>query len=248
MDDETRAALVRAQGALMRLAYGTTAGADQAKLDAAALEAQTGLPVIDELLLYVDADSPIDVFRQRWEFLDRLLKAGDEPLDGDHVRRGRPGKAAKAADHLREAASLLSELDNEPLATALIELAGRVQARAATSEITAVIKTEGIAPGTQVLTRYRMRHGSTMHTGAGGKSVQKTEMVRFIVRPLNGSAPAEAIATLLSDVLGVTCSRRDVEQARQQMKPKSADYEESPEAALQAAMGFGRLPDNHSHK
>jgi hypothetical protein len=248
MNDETHAAIVRARDALMQLAYGTAAGADQTKLDAVALEALTGVNEVDELLPYVDADSPSDVFRLRWEFLDRLLKAGDEPPDGDHVRRGRPGKATKAADHLREAASLLSELDNDPLATALIELAGRVQARAATSEITAVMKTEGIAPGTQVLTRYRMRHGSTAHTGTGGRSVQKTEMVRFITRPLNGSAPAEAIATLLSDVLGIACSRRDVEQARQQMKPKSADHEQSPEAALQAAMGFGRLPDNLSQK
>lgn len=248
MNDETHAAIVRARDALMKLAYGTTAGADQTKLDAVALDALTGVTAVDELLPFVDADSPSDIFRLRWEFLDRLLKAGDEPPDGNHVRRGRPGKATQAADHLREAASLLAELDNNPLSTALIQLANVVQARAATSEITAVMKTEGIAVGTQVLARYRMRHGSTSHTGAGGKSAQKTEIVRFIAWPLSNNAPAEAIARLLSDVLGITCSRRDVEQARQQVKPKNSRQEQSPEAVLQAAMGFGRLPDNPAKK
>jgi hypothetical protein len=234
MNEDTREALKRAQFELMAA---TAKGfVDVQDLPTAiALESVTGVAAIDDLLEHVDASS--GTIQARWGFFDRILKAAAEPLSDDN-RKGRSKRAEEAAVHIRQAAALLSELDNAPMSEMLVQLAKIIQARAHTSQISAKLNTEEIVPGTRVLVRYQSRYMSTIHAGTRGKSSQRAEIIRFIATSLTESTPPTKIADLLSKVFGIDCQHDNVIQALPQ-KSKSDDVAG---ADLQSAMGWGKRP------
>lgn len=226
MNDETRVAIEHAKDALMRMAYGMAAGADQESIDAGAPQAQTGVSTIDELLLYAVAADPQGTIQVRWAFLDHILQAANEaPEEGashqpakQSLRRvkrlSRRDKAAEAAEHLQEAATLLADLDNKHLAVTLTQLAGIIRSRASTSQISAVMNTAGIVPGMYVRAACQMQHGSSDFSGARGRASRRADIIRFVSRWLSEDAPPTTIARLLSDVLNIKCRHDNVVQAR----------------------------------
>jgi hypothetical protein len=252
MDDETRAALERAKMALMKLVYIMPIGADQTTIDDLTAAARTSVPAIDELLPYATTDDPQETVQVRYFFLDRILQAANEPLEEESGRATiekksrrvkrvtRRDQAADAAECLRKAATLLSDLDNRPLANTLEQLAGIVQQRASTSRISAVMNTEGIVPGMFVRPAYQMRHGSSALSGAGGATSRRADIIRFVCRFLSDDAPNVKIARLITEVLGIECAPDNVKSALSEREARKRSEKKAPADAaatdLQAAM------------
>lgn len=152
-------------------------------------------------------------------------------MSGTHTKE-RQKKASDTAQHLRDAAGLLAELDNTPTAEALCALASGIEKRGADGRLRARMDTDGIAPGMRVLMDWeRLNLGGTFSSKRGASS-RRADTLRFLAGCILGSLDDRpdgfdsAMARLLREVLGGDCTEANVGQAlnrQTRAKAKRAD-------------------------
>jgi hypothetical protein len=213
---------------------------DMERVYKSSINGVTGVPAIDGLLPYVDAEGVRDIIEARLLFLGRVRHAMQEPTSNSG--RGRKGKAEAAGKNLCDAAQSLRELGSDGLAQALEQLASLVKARAHVSFINVwQLSSHEIVSGTRLLSEHTPHQLSAYYPSLRGKPSYRAELIRFVCQPLQTTAPPALVAALLKDVLGIPCRHDDVQQARgHQAQSTRNSRAGSDEASLNEALGKWR--------